>query len=174
MKSFVIIFFVITAVTQYFVSDTNASYRDKQNLFVSSTREFLEKSTTFELYSLQPGFVFKTDEYEVNDKLFHSHIILGKTVINDKKVKAKLIKTLYRGIANYGVLAGCFYGRHGIRAIADNKTLDLLICFQCGHIWAYEGKTSFRAFTNDKPAELFNAVLQANGIPLGSKSKFLR
>src|SRR5260221_8734957 len=93
----------------------------------ADAKAILEKAEQIELLSLYPA-----NDKEKSKEFFHHYPILGKVVIKDEKTRKALIAALEKGAKeNKGIAANCFMPRHGVRATAGGKTLELVICFQC-------------------------------------------
>jgi hypothetical protein len=68
---------------------------------------------------------------------------------------------------NFGTVAFCFQPRHGVRLTKDDRTVDLLICFECFRVRVYEDDKQTSGFlTTFHPRDEFNAALIVAGIPL--------
>jgi hypothetical protein len=63
----------------------------------------------------------------------------------------------------------CFRPRHGIRAIAETNTIDLLICFECSSIMEFKNGEEGSSPLNPEPKDLFNRTLSEAGVPLAKK-----
>jgi hypothetical protein len=94
----------------------------------------LEEAETFELLSIDPELV-ALKEKPADAEAFHGYHVLGSTKITDKKTQHNLIAAVDRSMAkSLGSGFKCFFPRHGIRAIHNGQTVDLLLCFQCGNM----------------------------------------
>src|SRR5687768_18379585 len=90
-------------------------------------RAALEKAAEWELYSLDP-------EHQKDPPRdgFHGWKVLGKTTVKDAETRKSLLTALDKGAQdNDGTVARCFDPRHGIRVKDGDKTIDLVICFEC-------------------------------------------
>jgi hypothetical protein len=116
----------------------------------------LDKATTIEIWSLEPE-----KEKDPNKEAFHGWKSLGKTSIQGDE-KKKLLEALTKGLAANAVGARCFIPRHGLRAVNDNVTVDLVICFECSWVHVYVDKADKpEVITVDKsPAAEFDKVLK--------------
>ena len=141
-----------------------------QVTFPSGSKRILEHSQQLILFSLEP-----TEDYDTTNSLFHRHGVLGKTVITDSVSKTALLASLYDGLVSPPPRAdglkqigmGCFMPRHGIRAIQNGKTVDLLICFSCRAIEVYlNGQKISKRAMNDAPRPTFDQILTKAHIPL--------
>jgi hypothetical protein len=94
--------------------------------------------------------------------------VLGKKEIKDDKERKKLLEALRLGVEdNFGMVAGCFIPRHGIRLKKEAETIDLVICFQCMSVEVFKGDKKQPGFLiSDGPQKTFNAVLSAPGVKL--------
>lgn len=148
--------------------------RQLDAMFPEGARQVLEKSPQLTLLSVDSS----EDYFSEAKRTFRKHAILGRTVIADPAAKAALLASFYdgfvappdpRGLKQIGM--GCFNPRHGLRATHNGKTVDLLICFGCMKFNGYLGDHQFAVNKgiNAAPAEKFNAVLTAAGVPLSQK-----
>jgi len=114
-----------------------------ENSLGPQAMEVLEKGEHFYLLSLEPSprkyyEVTKTNLPKGDD--FHEYTALRKTEITSREERAALLKALHNGISSSdGAVAACFNPRHGIHAILGEKTVDLVICFECLQIRVYGG-----------------------------------
>jgi hypothetical protein len=158
----------------------------------------LAKADQWELYSLDPvpAFEKRVDAYVwkmmhecvpylglyPRNKYFHDWSILGKTTVKDSEARKTLLNALHLGIRQHadmlnkkremGALTsgGCFQPRHGIRVVKDGKTIDLLICFECGYIHILrDGKEKVYWITTGSPQEEFDDVLKKAKISLSPR-----
>lgn len=125
----------------------------------------LENADTFTLFSIAPYI-----DYEHKAKrTFQDHKILGQLDIRSTATREELIDALNKGMTA-GELWGmqCFNPRHGIRAKKGDKTVELLICFECRQIYVTSSWSTnvISATTTSGPAATFNKVLKHAGIPL--------
>src|SRR4051812_18265719 len=99
----------------------------------------LARAKTFDLYSLDPA------SRGEGPKGLHGWKVLGKTTLQDKDVRARALAAIEKGVRDSdGSVAGCFRPRHGVRAVVDGKTVELVICFECLSLQVFEdGKRSF-------------------------------
>jgi hypothetical protein len=133
-------------------------------------KALFEKAEAVELYSLDPG----ADVKEAPDAKhgFHGWKILGKTTVKDAKTRKKIVAAMYQGLeASDGTAAKCFNPRHGIRVMADGKTVDVVICFECLQVQFHVGDASKTETTTDTPQKVFDEVLRDAGVPLAVKKK---
>lgn len=101
---------------------------------------------------------------------FHDYPILGKLQIGTPEQRMHLMNQLTDAIKKSdGTMAKCFWPRHGIRVVDNEKTVDYLICFECLQFHVYEdGKDERKAITRD-PQEPWNRLLTAAGITLAKE-----
>jgi hypothetical protein len=135
--------------------------------FPDEAKAILEKSDRVELYSLEP---VEAKEGET----LHGWKVLGKTVIKDKTRKA-VLDALAKGIADPGKGgAKCFDPRHAIRASHGGKSVDLVICFECGWVYVFpdgKGQAVARVETDTIFQPVFDKALKDAGVPLAKKRK---
>ncbi|WP_227254865.1 hypothetical protein [Frigoriglobus tundricola] len=129
-----------------------------------AARAILEKADQLELLSLNP----KNEPEDKRGKdTFHNYKILGQTTVKGDDRKA-LLAALLDGVKNSGSgSAACFNPRHGIRAVHDGKTTDLVICFECTNIVVYVGdKREQEVHTTRTPQKTFDKILTDAKVPL--------
>jgi hypothetical protein len=142
----------------------------KDNKLPSDARAILEKAEQLELLSLDPAV-----EGVKAAEGFHGWKILGKTVVKDASTRKQILTALDKGIAESdGNGAKCFDPRNGIRAKRGNKTVDLVICFECGWIYVFHGDKEDRqgvAVTTGTPQAVLDKVLKEAKVPLPKPAK---
>ena len=123
----------------------------------------LAKADSWELYSLDPEQ--RKDPPKV---AFHDWRVLGKTTVKDADTRTRLLAALEKGAKeNDGTVADCFNPRHGIRVKAGDKTIDLVICFECYQTAIYTGEEKTGGYkTARSPQPVLNKVLTDARVPL--------
>jgi len=118
------------------------------------------------LYSLDPFKKFSSEQERISNG-FHGFFVLG--VARPGIVE----RFLLNAAASWGLAAKnplghlCFNPRHAIRYAVDGKNYDLLICFECGEIEAYEGDQRVAALlTGPYPQLIFNSLLSLHSLPI--------
>jgi hypothetical protein len=140
-----------------------------RNRIPEAVDRLFDKAQTFELISLDPEP--KTDKdgkvVPVKDG-FHGWKVLGKTEVKEAAVRKRLSDALRLGAEdNFGMAAGCFIPRHGIRLKDGARTVDLVICFQCLSAQVFvNGERKEGFLTTGEPQKAFDAVLKAAGVKL--------
>jgi hypothetical protein len=145
----------------------------RRNVIPDEVERLFDKADGFELYSLNPDRQFDKDGKLVEPKDgFHGWRVLGKTEVKvgDRK---KLVDALRLGAEdNFGLAAGCFIPRHGVRLTGGKKTVDLVICFQCLSVQVFEeGKATKGFLMTHEPQPAFDALLKAAGVELPKAAK---
>jgi hypothetical protein len=143
-----------------------AGYAVRGDSIPAGTRDVLTKADSFELYSLDPD-----PRNRPAENGFHGWKVLGKTTVKDAEVRQKLVTALEKAAAaNDGSVAGCFNPRHGIRVKRGDKTLDLVICFQCFQVEVFDGDKRDKGFLiTDAARDAFNKVLKDADLPLAKQ-----
>lgn len=121
----------------------------------------LENAEQYVLLSLDP-----TPPAAPGIEQFHGFGVLGQTTVADASTRKRLNDALRRGARESdGMVAACFNPRHGIRATRAGKTTDLVICFECRSVAAYEGDQKRDGFlVTPSPQDTFDDVLARAGI----------
>ncbi len=149
--------FLITLLALFLAS---LEIRAEDNKLPADVQAILDKADTIELLSLEPA-----KGMEVKDG-FHGYKILGKTTVKGADAR-KVVAAIHKGIKDSdGTAAACFMPRHGIRAKVDDKTVDLVICYQCLSMTSYLGDKEGVALTTDAPGTLLNTILKDAKVPL--------
>jgi hypothetical protein len=124
----------------------------------------LEKAGEVTVYSL-------AGEVGKGDGEWHGAKVLGKTAVKGDDRKAVVAATA-KAVAEGGQPARCFIPRHGVEATHDGKTVALVICFECGHVYVYEGDKRTHALTISPSAQkALSDVLTAAKVPLDKPGK---
>ena len=180
MKTFlktIFIFFVLIGLLNappLFASETNSVSPQSGSLPVE-LENLLTNADEFTLFSINPDPDF--DHQSTN--IFQGHAILGQLNIKSVETRIKLIAVLDDGIAQMAKIeAGgmywstdCFNPRHGICASKGDKSVELLICFECGQIQIHSNDG--RSWNFGLPVgkghgsqNVFDCILKQGGIPL--------
>lgn len=140
----------------------SAIHKEKQKL-PNYVTETLTTAKSFELISLNP------DRSATNSRSsFHGWPALGSSMITLRETKEKIINGLKKAAAeaDWESQMFCFNLRHGIRAVVNNKTLELVICFECLQLQAYfDGKKQEIPITEELEGFL-NRTLRAAAVTM--------
>jgi hypothetical protein len=145
-----------------------------QNRIPEAAERLFDKAETFELFSLNPEPKRGKDGDVVDEKEgFHGWQVLGKTEVKKEAERKRLADALRLGAEdNFGIAAGCFNPRHGLRLKGGGKSVDLVICFECLQVQVFvDGETSQGFLTSGDPQKEFDAALKAAGINLPKRAK---
>lgn len=127
----------------------------------------LTTADQYELLSLQPYISTMTSP---DAPRFYEHEIIGRTLVSDPAVRAKLNDALQRGVREMtdpNKVRACFNPRHGIRVMRAGVTTDFVICFECRQVQVWRGGTEIAWFsTSASPRPVFDGVLQRARVPL--------
>ena len=66
---------------------------------------------------------------------FHDFRIVGYTTVEDAATRQYIAAKLPRHVEAGGGGALCFEPHHGIRLISGRTVHDLVICYECGHVY---------------------------------------
>jgi hypothetical protein len=122
-------------------------------------KAILTKADKVELYSVDP-VPPKQDEKPKDE--FRGWNSYGKTELKTAELRKKVLEVAQAGKPGYG--AKCFDPRHGIRATADGKSVDLVICFECSwvHVFPGDGNEVVRLTIGDHQEVLDGILKDAN------------
>ena len=71
-----------------------------------------------------------------------------------------------------GIAAACFNPRHAFRVKFQNKTYDMVICYECFQVDLFEeGKQLKQVLTSGSAQTVLDGVLRQAGVPLGERPK---
>ncbi len=117
-------------------------------VFPNNSYQIFNRGEKITLYSLEPK------ESIDGNETFHGYKILKETLIDSSSKQFLLKRSLTNGmIGSHG--AACFNPRHGLRIVDGEKTVDIVICFECGNfVTHYDGKTG-EGSVESIPAEFF-------------------
>ncbi len=117
------------------------------------------------IYSLECNF--DNSSLPADAELFHGNLVLGKTEVS-KETGENILSAIRADIAKGSTAANCFWPHHAIRVVAEDKELDVLICYKCrGFERTVDGKLVKTSFPMDvQSRQTLNAILQSNGIEL--------
>jgi len=124
----------------------------------------MRDADSFELLSLDP----KQDRHDAG---FHRFKVLGRTTLTDPSTRKRIYRSLQSGARwNLPFAAMCFTPRHGLRVIADGRTFDLVICFECSQVKVWQDDTFMTRFiVGQSPEPAFDQALRDAGLPLAPK-----
>ena len=113
-------------------AEEDQEYEVRPNVFPEYAATLLRSADTLEVLSLRPVPASKDDP-----KAFHEWPVLG-TVLVEGADREALVETVIKSVAPPDTaVALCFDPRHGIHAITENGTVDLVICFECNQVRVY-------------------------------------
>lgn len=125
----------------------------------SAALEVARDSTTFEVMTLDPG------QEGAADQDFHGHRILWRTIVTDRAAQERIVDIVNGGVSFFASPAKCFNPRHGVRMSHGKRTVDLVICYECGTIQIHEGERSRRRVTTNVQPDLDREFDKLGGKP---------
>jgi hypothetical protein len=130
-------------------------------------RETLEKGERFELLSIRPARVERT-EGAFN---FHGWEVIGRTWVRDAALRKKLVAAYKAGVEeNQGIGASCFRPRHGIRVTHKGRVTDFIVCFECYQTQVYvDDRPQKAVLVTRSPEAVFNQSLKDAKLPLSDQ-----
>lgn len=134
-------------------------------LLPGDARDVLEGADRIALLALHP-YPGEGAE-EAKGEPFHGYTVLGRADVPEAEHR-KLVQALYRGLnANNDMVASCFNPRHGLRIEAGERTIDLVICFECLQIEAHGADPTKQTdgLTSRDPEPTLDALLKQLGLP---------
>jgi hypothetical protein len=135
----------------------------------SNASSFLQEADQIELLSLDPK---QSGEGDLKDG-FHGWKVLGKTVIEKADTRKSVISALERGFAEGGNPKKCFFPRHAIHASHNEKTVDIIICFECKQFTIYlDNQQGEYLLISASPESVLDKALTEANVPLAPKLKW--
>lgn len=115
------------------------------------------------LYSLSPTKVYGPPG---SAELFHDYNVLGHAEITDTNEQHVLLQELACGVReSRGDVFACFTPRHALHVEQGDRSIDLVICFECRQVSAY-GFQQKSFLTSASPQQTFEASLRRHNLPL--------
>ena len=139
----------------------------RENKLPDDVVAILTKAAELDLYSL-------SGNAEKGDKdAWHGAKVLGKTTVKKEEDRKALVAAAKKAVEEGGKPARCFIPRHGIRGTHDGKTVDLVICFECGWVYVYKDgeKVNPSLTISGSLQKPLNDALTAAKVPLDRPEK---
>lgn len=194
MKKWLILGIILTCATWYVVEVPLDHYqRNKlrkptpaqiKSAFPGNTRDIFEHSDKLILFSLagmeasisRPfewiSFKPVSGSKSFSRPMFHNYRILGQTEIKDKNIQEHIRAIYDDGITDNHFGFACFSPKHGIRAVKNGETLDMVICFHCSQARMYLNNKEVADYHFGSVHQPdFDAILTDADVPLAHKSK---
>ena len=126
-----------------------------------SLEEVLKAPSKATLYSLEPW-----EQAAPGERTLHGFKIIGQLNLDHDLEKA--VATEFKAaIASRdgSPQAGCFDPRHALTVTSGGKTYDLLLCYACGELEIFRGKSMVADMPARGTGEVLNAILSAHKVP---------
>jgi hypothetical protein len=118
--------------------------------------EALRSAKRFMLYSLDP-------RARKEGTGFHDFRLIGHVAIEDAAVRERIAATLEKHVGAGGGGALCFEPRRAIRLIVGRTIHDLVICYECHHVYIHStGMKQRRVGIAGDPKFLDDILIAAN------------
>jgi hypothetical protein len=107
------------------------------------------------LYYLNPD-----SKRDTNDITLHGFKILKQVTLEGKQAvmaSEAFEEAIFQG--RDGVQADCFDPRHALRVKANGQTYDFLLCYQCGALEVYRGKSLMETVVVRGSPEVLSSLL---------------
>lgn len=136
----------------------------EKNELPEVVRAVLEKPDALVLLSLNPE---RPDKQAKDD--WYGWKVLGRTELKDAAARKVVADAVQKGVKDSdGTAAKCFEPRHGVHAVRGDKSVDLVICFECYQLHVYvNGKREGRTIlTTRAPQAALDQILKDAKVPL--------
>ena len=131
-------------------------------MFTDSLPEAVQSVLSDSQFLLLYSLASYTIVGESEQMLFHGFSVLKQVQVAREGAKTQLVEAVYRSMADPEALQMlCFIPRHGLRAIQGDKSVDLVICYQCGNLKIYFNGTQVNGYwsTSRTSRTLFDDLL---------------
>ena len=126
-------------------------YKRDQQKKVSELKQLLPAVSSGVLLSLDyhkrlnPG---KPKPKNFRDKdYFHDTKIVGQVSLTREQT-SELLKRVLIGLEEEAIPWMCFDPRHGLQVIIENRTIEFLVCFECGSLYIYDAEDVVNSLTS--------------------------
>ena len=135
-----------------------------------SLEEMLKAPNKAILYSLEPW-----DQAAPGESTLHGFKIIGKLIL-DRDLEEAVAAEFKAAIASWdgSPQAGCFDPRHALTVTSGGETYDLLLCYACGELEIFRGKSMVADMPARGTGEVLNAILSAHKVPLSRSAMKLQ
>jgi hypothetical protein len=120
--------------------------------------------------SLQPGAGPNTANRNArpDEAEFHGFKVLGRMKLLEVRARSKVVGALCKGILDSdGSVALCFNPRHALRARSGERTIGLVICYECNVIRSYiDDQEQTQLSTTRSGQSILDGYLKDAGVPL--------
>ena len=100
---------------------------------------------------------FRDEDY------FYDTKIVGQVDLTREQTRELLDRVLI-GLEEESESWMCFNPRHGLQVMIENRTIEFLICFECGSLYIYDAEDVVDASTSGSAEFAFHQILIANNI----------
>ena len=97
---------------------------------------------------------------------FHDFRIVGHTAVEDAATRQYIAAKLPQQVEAGGGGALCFEPHHGIRLISGRTIHDLVICYECGHVYIYSSGLGVRYAGIAGNPDYLDEILTRAKVPL--------
>ena len=149
------------------VEDRGDSPPSRPSEVEADLHQVLTEAETFTIYALHP-YPHQTEDEEWADRpRLDDYVILGEAEV-DRAAALATMRAVYQGIRDSdGTVAACFNPRHGIRATLGDRTVDLVICYECLSMQAHrDGEHAQNLRTTEAPGNTLTAIWREAGLTI--------
>jgi hypothetical protein len=134
----------------------------RNNLTAASWR-ILQNADKFEVLSISPSSGSFGDHLKtrlLRRKMFHQFTVLGETEVKEAEVRQKIIEALKSDVKQKIAREHCFDPHHGIRAVRNNREVDLVLSFECHYLYVFDGRNRQGLTVGSSVEPLLNAAIE--------------
>jgi hypothetical protein len=101
----------------------------------------LDKAERIEVFALDPNRI-PPGSTTRGGHAIQGYRVTGRATLTDAGARKDLVAALRKSVADSdGSIARCFNPRHGLRVGEGDGAVELVICFECLHLYAFVGGT---------------------------------
>ena len=102
---------------------------------------------------------------------FHAFRIVGYTTVEDPATRQYIATTLPKHVQASNLGAMCFIPHHGIRLVSGRTIHDLVICYECGHVYIYSSGRDVRYVGISGDPAYLDKILTRAKVPLVPRNR---
>ena len=112
----------------------------------ADARRVLERPDSLEVMRIAPcGESLTSKRFPIHDRGLLGCEIRKSVAVAESARRSQVVAALYYGIGRPSPILACWAPHHGIRATANGVTVEIAICFDCGHLRGFVGREPFGA-----------------------------
>lgn len=149
LKAFAVVVLSPSMVLNNYAQDHVPKVASKvfEKAFPTNSLNIFTNCQSMVVYSLDSSKVLSVGQG------FHQWRVVNTVSVKHTAIQNQIVTNVLAEIKNSerGIPPTCFKPRYGIRVTQGKKTLDLVICFECGHLYTFvDGAHGYAIFLGNK------------------------